>query len=120
MTINIVKGDGNRSAPKAEADSPELTMHFCEMCHEVYQRENFARAYPPTGEQPIKERLRVIESTSQRTVVRLIRTESNEVPEDWVLLSSRLPEHICTVGNEFGMTFTPSELAYLKGNKDRP
>jgi hypothetical protein len=112
-TVHIAEGHGDQ-LPSAAS----FTLHFCETCGEEYEREMFARAFPATGEPPITERLRVIERSSERTIVRLVRTESQPAPEDWILLTARLPEEFCEVGMEFGVTLTLSQLEYMKGNKD--
>jgi hypothetical protein len=94
---------------------PSLKLHFCETCYEEWRRESLAS---PTGEPRTKEQVRVIESSSECTVVRLVRTESQPAPEDWILMTPRLPEKFRVVGMEFGIWFTPSELEFLKGNQD--
>jgi hypothetical protein len=68
------------------------------------------------SEKQISERVRVISITEERTVLRLIRTEADATPEDWSLLSLRAPA--LPVGAEIVMTFTPSELEWMKGNCD--
>jgi hypothetical protein len=93
-------------------------LHFCEACYEQWQSEKFARIFPPGRGLPITEKLRVIESSPERTIVRLVRTESQPAPEDWIFLTARLPEKFCVVGMEFKISAIPPELEYLKGNRD--
>jgi hypothetical protein len=100
----------------ASRGSTEFTLHFCPECHEQYERERLAEAFP--SEQPVQEQLRVIESTPKFTVVRLVRTESQPSPQEWRLVTSRLPKQYRSVGMEFGIAFTSAQLDYLKGNRD--
>jgi hypothetical protein len=93
----------------ASTGSTEFTFHFCPECHEQYERERLAEAFP--SEQPVQEQLRVIESTPKFTIVRLVRTESQPSP-------ARLPKQYRSVGMEFGIAFTSAQLDYLKGNRD--
>ncbi len=107
-----------RHGEAAATEPPEFTLHFCPACGEEHERESLAKLFPPSGEQPFHEQLRVIQSSSEHTVVRLVRTESQPSPEEWRLLTSRLPEKYCCVGMEFGVTLTYSQLEYLKGGGD--
>jgi len=105
----------DRHGDAASMEPPEFTLHFCSGCGEEYERERRAKLFPPSGEQPFYEQLRVIQSSSEHTVVRLVRTESQPSPEEWRFLTSRLPEKYCSVGTEFGVMLTSSQLEYLKG-----
>jgi len=102
----------------AATEPPAFTLRFYPACGEEYERESLAKLLPPSGEQPFHEQLRVIRSSSEHTVVRLVRTESQPSSEEWRLLTSRLPEKYCCVGMEFGVTLTSSQLEYLKGGRD--
>ncbi len=101
---------------RASTGPTEFTLHFCSECGEEYEQDRLVRLSP--GEQPCHEQLRVIQSSSEHTVVRLVRTESQSSPEEWRLLTSRLPEKYCCVGLEYGVTLTSAQLEYLKGNRD--
>jgi hypothetical protein len=118
-TVHIAESRGDPPFSETATGSAEFTLHFCVACGEEYQQEVFARTlFPNSAEQPITEQFRVVQSSPDRTIVRLVRTESQPVPVDWSLLTPRLPTHLCSVGKEFTMTFTPSELEFLKGNRD--
>jgi hypothetical protein len=121
-TVHIAESCGDPTLPDITTGKAEFTLHFCEACGDEWQKEEIlARTlFPDFAEQPITEQLRVIQSSSERTVLRVLRTESQAVSEDWSLLTSRLPIDFRSVGKEFGMTFTPSELEFLKGNRDLP
>ena len=110
--LHIVVQTGER----ASTGPVEFTLHFCSECGEEYEQDRLARLFP--GAQPFHEELRVIQSSSEHTVVRLVRTESDPSPQEWRLLTSRLPEKYCCVGMEFGVTLTSAELEYLKGNRE--
>ena len=72
----------------------------------------------PGDKGPLKwERLRVITSDAECTVVQLVRTESGPSPEQWTLLTTRLPkqwrrDELFTIG------YTPMELEYLQGKRE--
>jgi len=63
------------------------------------------------------ERLRVLRSDNQHTIMRLIRTETETEPEEWTLVPARLPEQ-WPEGYEFRITFTPMELEWLEGKRE--
>ena len=116
-TVHIAEKYGDQLFSSSDR-VPSFTLHFCDACGKEHERERFARAFPATGESPITEQLRVIEISPEHTIVRLVRTESQPIPENWILVTERLPERFCEVGMEFSITITPSELEYLKGNRD--
>lgn len=92
----------------------EFQHHFCELCASSSPLVNPALKYGPDA---ISEKFRVISVSAERTRVRLLRTEGEAVPEEWSLLTSRLPPDYAVVGMEFGITCSPEELEQLKGNR---
>ncbi len=65
------------------------------------------------------ERLRVIKSDADLTIVRLIRTESGPSPEEWTLLTARLgSDWPQSTGYVFSIGYTPMELEYLQGKRE--
>src|SRR6185295_12021857 len=69
--------------------------HLCEPCASRSPLANPALGYGPDA---ISEKLRVIAVSSEHTRVNLLRTESDAVPEEWILVTSHLPSHYTTVG----------------------
>ena len=89
--------------------------HFCELCAQSSPLVNPSMAYGPDA---ATEKLRVVSVSAERTVVRLVRTEKQPTPEDWSLLTSRLPPQCGVVGMEFQVTSSPAELKRLQGTHD--
>ena|SRR5438128_5283743 len=67
-----------------------LLVSFCEVCASSSPLVNPALKYGPDV---ISGKFRVISVSSERTQVRLIRTETEAVPEEWSFVTSRLPPH---------------------------
>ena len=88
--------------------------HLCETCASTSPLLKPAHKYGPDV---IRERLRVISVSPECTRVRLVRTETGAVPEEWSFVTSRLPPHYAVVGMEFGVTCSHDELEHLKGNR---
>ena len=88
--------------------------HFCASCAASSPLANPKMKYGPDV---ISEWFRVVGVSADYTKVRLIRNESNAVPEEWSFLTSRLPSQYAVVGMEFGITCSPLELEQLKGTK---
>ena len=118
-TVHLTGNRTTHSGSGGQARPREFRLHFCPVCAEEYQHSQLSGSLFP-GEPQKTERLRVVGVTPERTVLRLIRTESESPPEEWSLLTSRLPEPLWPVGWEITMTFTPSELEWLRGEKDLP
>jgi hypothetical protein len=105
-------GNRNVAAFPDGADFNEpFEHHFCESCASRSPLSNPVLRY---GADVIQERLRVVSASSERTRVRLIRTESDATPEEWDLLTSRLPAKYAVVGLEFEVICSPEELEQLK------
>jgi hypothetical protein len=86
---------------------------FCEECGRQYVE----RIDPSHRDRSYRrELLRVISVSAERTVVRVVSTDSAAAPEEWSLVTALLPPHIAVVGLEFRMGFSPTELEHLKGN----
>src|SRR5437773_1420300 len=66
----------------------EFEHHFCETCASKSPLVNPALKYGPNA---ITEKLKVISVSPERTVVRLVRTETQPKAEEWSLLTSELP-----------------------------
>jgi len=92
----------------------EFQHHFCELCASSSPLVNPALRYGPDA---ISEKFRVISVSAERTRVRLLRTGAEAEPEEWSVLTSRLPPNCAVVGMEFGITCSPEELEQLKGNR---
>jgi hypothetical protein len=67
-----------------------------------------------------KEKLRVLSMSGEYMIVRLVRTESNIAPEDWIFPAERLPEEWSEwePGKEFELTISERELEWLQGKRD--
>lgn len=90
--------------------------HFCETCAtELKESSPLLNPALSIGPGAQTEKLRVISVSSERTVVRLVRTEVQGTPEDWSFVTSRLPPKYAVVGMEFEMVFTEAWLERLKG-----
>ena len=59
----------------------------------------------------------MISTTPERTVLRLVRTDEDNEPEEWTLLTARLPDRL-QVGHEITISFTPAELEWMKGERE--
>lgn len=106
-----------RSSP-AESSSQEFELHFCEACAEEYRRAQASHSlFPHLREEHRTEVVRVMSRTPERTVLRLVRTAEAKVPEEWTLLTSRLPDRL-QVGREITISFTPAELEWMKGERE--
>jgi hypothetical protein len=115
--IHISGTKSSRPHSGGESHTVVFTIDLCETCAEKYRRTELSRRlFPKEHEKQIVERVRVMSVTPERTRIRLIRTEAGATPEDWSLLTSRLPEN--PVGTEMTLIFTPSELEWLKGNRE--
>ena len=64
-----------------------------------------------------REQLRVISRGPEFVVVRLVRAESLPHPEDWKLVTTRMPE-TWVAGFVGEMRFTDLELEYLQGKRE--
>ena len=118
-TAHISGTKTTRLRTGGELSSDEFTLHFCAQCADEYQRTQRSQSmFPELHEEQITERVRVVAITPDSTVLRLIRTEAQPTPEDWSLLTSRVGEVGWPVGTEITMTFTPSELEWLRGQRE--
>jgi hypothetical protein len=101
---------------KADPMSDEATTtekhHFCELCAEASPLANPVLRYGPDV---INEQLKVISVSPEHTVVRLVRTETEPVPEEWSLLTSKLPPKFAVVGMQFGVLWSSAELRMMQG-----
>jgi len=61
--------------------------------------------------------VRVLTRGPTTTVVRLVRTEESTRPQEWTLLTSRIPEGFVE-GIVGTVRFTPWELEYLQGRRE--
>ena len=101
-----------------ESRNEEFQYHFCTSCADEYNRTRSAQSlFPHLHEQPFTERLRVLSITPERTVLRIVRTEDTAAPQEWVLLTSCLPEGL-QVGAEITVTLTPAELQWMRGDRE--
>ena len=89
--------------------------HFCEPCASSNPLVNPALEY---GLDARTEKLRVISTSAERTVLRLLRTETQPVAEEWSVLTSQLPPQYAVVGMEFEITSTPAELKRFQGTEN--
>jgi hypothetical protein len=88
--------------------------HLCDQCG---SRSVQAILHPPLEAGSRREAVRVLSVSPTHTVLRLVRTASEPVPEDWTLLTSRLGTEL-PVGEELELTFTESELEWLQGKRE--
>ena len=116
-TVHI-HGERATSPPSGRDASGEVfELHLCEACAKEYRRTKLSRSlFPNEQDEQIIEHVRVLSVTPERTVLRLIRTEVDATPQDWTLLTSRLPKR--PVGTEMTMAFTPSELEWMRGARE--
>jgi hypothetical protein len=116
-TVHI-HGKRETCTPSGRDSSGEVfELHFCEACAEEYRRTELSRSlFPNDHDEKIIEHVRVLSVTPERTVLRLIRTEADATPQDWSLLTSRLPRR--QVGTEMTIAFTPSELEWMRGARE--
>ena len=104
-----------------DVTNPNFNLHLCVACAEEYHEQVLSRSMlPGSMDGQLKERLRVVSVTGKRTTLRLIRTESEVSPQEWHLMTSRLPSGVWQVGEEITLILTPSELEFLKGNRESP
>jgi hypothetical protein len=66
------------------------------------------------------EKLRIVSVSPERMIVRLVRTESNTTPEDWIFPAERFPEEWLDweAGKEFELTISERELKWLQGKRN--
>jgi hypothetical protein len=115
LYINGTKSTRPLSGGESHIEAIKLAL--CEACAEEYRhKEQSGSLFPNEREERFVERVRVMSVMPERTIIRLIRTEADATPEDWSLLTSRLPK--CPAGTEMTIRFTPSELEWLKGNRE--
>jgi hypothetical protein len=92
---------------------------MCVSCAQDFQQVQASRSlFPHLKEEPIAEQGRVMAITTDHLVLRLIRTETQTQPEDWVLLISRVGSVNWRVGTAVTITVTPSELEWLRGERE--
>ncbi len=117
-TVHISGTETTVPRSGAESSEEEFILHFCPSCAEEYRRTKSSQSlFPGLHEEPIRERVRVMTVTPERTVLRLIRTETDPMPEDWNLLTARVGR-TWPVGTEIAIAFTPSELEWLRGHRE--
>ncbi len=110
--VRIGKMKRDPSSRMLRPEGPDL--YFCFICAEEYRNANPIEGRALGERQKgITEFVRVMSVTPERTIYRLIRTESDATPEDWSLLTSRVPER--PVGTEMKITYTREELEFLRG-----
>ena len=108
-------GRGGVAANSDETSVDEaFANHFCESCASSSPLVNPALKYGPDV---ISENFRVVSVSAERTQVRQVRTETEAVPEELSLLTSRLPPQFAVIGIEFGIICSPEELEQLKGRE---
>lgn len=66
------------------------------------------------------EVVRVLSISGECMIVRVVRTESNTAPEDWIFPAERLPEDWSgwEPGKEFELTISGRELDWLQGKRE--
>ena len=67
-----------------------------------------------------REKLRVMNLSPECMTVRLVRTQAQAAPEDWIFPASRLPEEWLDwkAGKEFDLEINEGELEWLQGKRD--
>ena len=104
-----------RNSKAGRLEPPQTTLHLCAVCADKYLRPHNADHRLGIGQQPIKELVRLVSVTPEWTTYRVVRTDSNRVPEDWRLLTNRVPTR--ALGSGFTITYTSEELQFLKGEE---
>jgi hypothetical protein len=94
----------------------QYEQHFCDECGSKHVQ---GLLHPPLEAGSRRETVRVMSVSPAHTILRLVRTEGQTTPEDWSLLTSRLGTQL-PVGEEVQMTFTESELEWLRGKRELP
>ena len=66
------------------------------------------------------ETLRIVSRSSDFMVVRLVRTDANPIPEDWIFPEDRLPDEWLdwVPGKQFDLTISKRELEWLQGKRE--
>jgi hypothetical protein len=66
------------------------------------------------------ETLRIVSFSSDFMVLRLVRTELNPIPEDWIFPEDRLPDEWLDwkPGKQFDLTISKHELEWLQGKRE--
>ncbi len=118
----LIEGTQVSRESSGEAESTEeVRFDLCRSCAEGYeQRLTSQSLFPERAEPTLTEQLRVLSVGAEWTVLRVIRTENEEVPEDWRVLTARLGESSYEAGQEITLVCTPSEVEWLKGNGGLP
>jgi len=111
--VHVLRQEGGQ--PPSDDGFPGFNHHFCETCAKTDPIANPRLRYGPDA---IEEKFRIIGVSENQIRVRLVRTESEAVPTDWILLRDRIPSEYAEVGKEFGILCTRQELEYLKGNRE--
>jgi hypothetical protein len=94
----------------------KVEQHFCEICARTRMQHAGALDRSPDI---INATVRIVSVSPERTVLRVVRTETGSIPEEWSVLTSRLPKPFWPSGSEVDMTLTREELAWLKGERDK-
>ena len=111
-TVHLTGSRRIETSPGESSSNESFEHHLCESCAANNPLANPALRRGPDA---ICETLRVVNVTVERTVVRLVRTESDAAPEEWTFLTSRLPAEYAAVRLEFEISWSPSFLKRLKG-----
>jgi hypothetical protein len=102
-TVRIAKRIRNPQTGVLERESTEL--HFCPICTGEYRAAHGLEGRSLGHGQPkATELVRVMSVTPEWTVYRLVRTDSDPVPEEWRLITDRVPAR--PVGTEMRITYT--------------
>jgi hypothetical protein len=114
-TVTISQRVRNEKTGSLERSGDAL--HFCIICAEEYRAAQGLNGRAlGDGQEKITELVRVVSVTPERTVYRLVRTDSDRVPVEWRLLTDRI--HPREVGAEFRMIYTPEELEFMQGKEE--
>jgi hypothetical protein len=103
-----------RNSETGRLEPLQIALHLCAVCADKYHRSQAGRRLG-AGQQPIKELVRVVSVTPEWTIYRVVRTDSHRVPEEWRLVTNRVPAR--AVGSEFTITYAPEELQFMNGEE---
>lgn len=116
-TVHVHGSENRWPRDTQKPGARKFDIHLCLSCAKIYQQSQRSGClFPNLKQEQRTERLRIMSVTPEHIVVRLVRTEALRAPEDWVLLSSRWGS-MREIGTVVTMTFTPAELAWLKGDR---
>jgi hypothetical protein len=113
-TVHI-EGSKKRVLPDGHEIVDRIEHHFCPGCAAEFRKSQEALLVQP-GARTTK--VCVVNTSPERTLLRVVQPDSALPAEEWSVLTPRLPVPFFPAGTELEMTFTDDELRWLKGERD--